>query len=32
MGKVLAGRLREVHAAAWLIAALFALRFLFLEV
>lgn len=32
LGKVLAGRGREVHAAVWLIAALFALRFLFLEV
>ncbi|HSH42050.1 MAG TPA: NCS2 family permease [Arenicellales bacterium] len=32
LGKVLAGRTREVHAAVWLIAALFALRFLFLEV
>lgn len=32
LGKVLAGRAREVHAAVWLIAALFALRFLFLEV
>lgn len=32
LGKVLAGCGREVHAAVWLIAALFALRFLFLEV
>jgi AGZA family xanthine/uracil permease-like MFS transporter len=32
LGKVLAGRAREVHVAVWLIAALFALRFLFLEV
>lgn len=32
MGKAVAGRGREVHAAVWLIAALFALRFLFLEV
>lgn len=32
LGKVLAGRFRDVHLAVWLIAVLFALRFLFLEV
>lgn len=32
LAKVLAGRGGDVHAAVWLIAALFALRFLFLEV
>lgn len=31
-GVYVGGRVREVHAAVWLIAALFALRFLFLEV
>jgi len=32
LGKALAGRGRDVHLAVWLIAALFALRFAFLEV
>lgn len=31
LGKFLAGRVREIHAAVWLITALFALRFLFLD-
>lgn len=31
VAKVLAGRIRDLHAAVWLIAALFALRYLFLE-
>lgn len=32
LAKALAGRARDVHVAVWLIAALFALRFLFLEI